>query len=769
MVEMLARFILTRRYWILAAVGIITLFLGAFTLRIQLNQNPEDLIFQNEPEYPRLKAFFDVFGYDEILVAAYSADNVLTRQNIESIRTITQQVQSLPGVDRVVSLANAEDVEANNGSIEIVSVLGKPPETEDDRQALRVRLDENPIYRDLLVSRDARSALFDITLRSGLTNAERKETIECIEGLFAESSGETGYYLTGAPYGRNELFECMRRDFSTLWPFGMLLLVASMYLVFRSYLCVLLPFIAVGVAVLWTIGFMQLMASQLNFLSVLIPTILFTIGTSDCVHILSHYQDCRYHCRTKSEALKETIRMMIPPCLLTTLTTMIGFFSVALCRIAPIQHFGVYSAVGIGFCYLLAITLLPIGFSVGNTRSLSLGKPSSETLLRFLARINHLTAERKTAVLALFTLALGLGLYGSTKIHLETDLGRFFGDEFKAYYDILYIEKEFGGVTPLYAVIDSRREDGLKNPELLQAIDRFSEYLRRQDGVDKVISASDLLKYMNYRFHQNDPVQNRIPEDTKQIAELLLMASLSDEAGLLSRFFDEEYSKTSVGIRYRYRDLYRISALNRVIRAYLKADPYLAGRTDSYATGTTVMFANLMAPILHGLQQSLLIASITIFLLMILLFRSAKFAVISIVPNVIPIVLTLGTMGLMDIPLNIATAPAAAIALGIAVDDTIHFLVRFRREFKHERNYAKAVTNTLASVGKPILVTSIILTAGFCIFLLSNFQPTQNLGVLISFSVVSAMLADVILLPVLLLLLKPLGSETRLETEEGKR
>ena len=144
---------------------------------------------------------------------------------------------------------------------------------------------------------------------------------------------------------------------------------------------------------------------------------------------------------------------------------------------------------------------------------------------------------------------------------------------------------------------------------------------------------------------------------------------------------------------------------------------------------------------------------------MILLFRSFKVALISMVPNLVPILLTLGTMGLLDIPLNIATAPVAAIALGIAIDDTIHFLVRFRREFDKGRNYSKAIENTLLSVGKPILVTTIVLTAGFCILLFSNFQPTQNLGVLISFAVISAVFADLIVLPVLLLLFKPLGKE----------
>lgn len=763
MTEILARFILARRYYILVGVAAITLILGFFSFRIRLNQNPDELIFQNDPEYPLLKAFFEEFGYDEILVAAYSADDVLQNENIETIRTITREVQELPSVDRVLSLANAEDMASNNGPLEIVPVLEHYPMTEEDKKGLRARLQANPMYKDLLISRDERSALFDITLKSEITSNERNRTIQSIDRIFAEASNGNVYYLAGAPYGRNELFRCVRRDFSTLLPLGILLLVLSMYLVFRNYLCVLLPFIAISLAVVWTIGCMQLMASQLNFLSVLIPTILFIIGTSDCIHILSHYQDCRYDCRTKREALFETIRLMILPCFLTTLTTMVGFSSLAVSPIEPVRHFGLYSAIGIGFGYILAIKLIPIGLSVGDTRSFSLNKPSSEIFLKVLTSINKLDRTHKAAIVLVSVLALSLGLYGSTKIRLETDLGRFFGNEFKGYSDMLYIEEKFGGVAPLYAVIDSQQEDGLKDPEMLRAIDRFSDHLRQQDGVDKVIAASDLIKYMNYRFHDSDPTYEIIPDDRKQIAELLLMASLSDDGDMLSRFFDDGYSKTSIGIRYRHRDLYRIDGLNKVIRSYLRSDARFQEPTLSYATGTTILFANTMVPILDGLYQSLFVASTAIFVLMILLFRSFKVAFISMVPNLVPILLTLGTMGLLDIPLNIATAPVAAIALGIAIDDTIHFLVRFRREFDKGRNYSVAIENTLRSVGKPILVTTFVLTAGFCIFLFSNFQPTQNLGVLISFAVVSAVFADLILLPVLLLLLKPLGKESPLE------
>jgi hypothetical protein len=199
-----------------------------------------------------------------------------------------------------------------------------------------------------------------------------------------------------------------------------------------------------------------------------------------------------------------------------------------------------------------------------------------------------------------------------------------------------------------------------------------------------------------------------------------------------------------------------IQGINNRIREYLQDHFQYPSSTRAYTTGTALLWANTVAPIRAALGQSLVLASVVLFALMVFLFRSVMVGVISMVPNLIPIVMTLGTMGLLDISLNLGTAPVAAIALGIAIDDTIHFLARFRIELRKDHDYPGAIQRTIRSVGKPILITSLILTVGFFIFLFSNFQFTQNMGVLISFTVISAIFGDLILLPILLLIFKPI-------------
>ncbi len=752
--DAITRFVLRRRGLILISVGIVTVVLICFASQVQINQEPEELIFKDDPQYPVLKAFFEEFGYDEIVVVAYSAENVLEKQEVETLGRIGDQLLEVPGVDRVLSFTHAQDVVVRDGGLQVVPLVESLPENPAQERALWERIQENPVYRDLLVSRDAGTALFDITLESGLDSREREAALEHVWGIFSQHTDR--FYLSGSPVARAEIYKFIKRDFSTLLPLGVLLLVVSMYLVFRNFLCILLPMLAIGLSTLWTIGFIYLVGSELNLFSVIIPTIIFIIGTSDCIHILSQYQDCRHSCATKGQALRETLSLMVQPCLLTSITTMACLASLHFGNLQPIRHFGVFAAVGIGFAFMLSITLLPIGLSLADTRALTRDRPRTDFLIGFLARLERMDRRRRGTVLVASLLVFALGIWGATLLHVETDAIKFGSKNVKTVSDTLFIEEELGGVIPLYVVVDAGREDGLKDPELLNKIENLAGFLRSLDGVDKVVALSDVVQYINYRVNGNEQAFYTVPPEAGQVSELFLMASLSGDEDLLSRFVDHGYQKTSLGVRFRYHDFYRIEAWNQAVRAYLaEAFPH-DGPVQAYTTGTALLCANIMTPILTGLEQSLFVAGAVLFVIMTLLFRSAKIALLSMVPNFIPLVMTLGTMGLLGISLNLGTAPLAAIALGVGIDDTIHFLARFRKEVRMDGDHEAAVWRTMRSVGKPILITSLVLSAGFVIFLFSNFQYTRSMGMLISFTVVSAVFADLVLLPALLLVFKPL-------------
>jgi uncharacterized protein len=758
MLAAIAHFILEKKYYLLAVIGLLTVYFTFLGLRINVNRTPEELIFQNDPEYPLLRAFFHEFGYDEIVVAAYVADNVLTKRSLETIEKIRAELLRVHGIVKVLTLTNAEDVVDEDGSLKIVPLVRRLPESSSEQEDLRRRIEENPIYRKLLISEDATVALFDIVVRTDFANKQRLATMNSLREIFRNNLDNPAgtYHLSGSPVARDEMFRMLMRDFGTLVPLSLLLLIVSMYLMFRDYLCILLPVVAVSLGVVWTVGFINLAGSELNVLPTLIPTILFIAGASDCIHIISQYQDCRYSCSTKQEALRETTRLMVLPSLLTAFSTVLCLFSLGAANIRPVTEFGVFCGVGIAFVCLLAITLIPIGLSIADTKSLTRKKPPSEAFVSLLDRIMR-TDEQHKALFVLVSIVLtAVSLYGMTKLQVETDAIHFAGKRFRGVSDTLFIEEKLGGVIPLYVVVDTGKEDGLKDPEVLRDIDALGEYIRRQDGVDKVISVADVVKHMNAKLNGGEPPEKQIPQDPGQIAELLLLASFSENTEILSNIFDDRYSKTAVAIRFRYHDFFRIERFNSTIRTYLDNHFNRDAQPTAYTTGTAILCANTLVPILQGMKQSLILSSVALFFLMTLLYRSLRIGLVSMIPNIVPVLMTLGAMGLLGIPLNFASAPIGAMALGIAIDDTIHLLSRFKLELAIDQDYPAALRRTIRSVGKPIVLASIILITGFSILLFSNFQFTRNLGVLVSFTFVSAIVAELFLTPPLLLIFKPI-------------
>jgi len=763
---------LRNRGWILSGIGLLTILFGSMAAQVPLDRNPEEMLFQGDPDYPLLKEFFQTFGYDEIVVAAYSARDVLRPEHLRAIARITGRLETLEGVDRVLSLTNAVDVFSTaDGSLELRPLLPRDAAgRSEDLESLYRRIVENPHYRDLLISRDRTSTLLDITLESGLNMDEREELLRDIERVFAENTEGRRFLLSGAPLGRQEMYRCVQRDMVTLFPLSLLLLVAVMFFFFRRLSWAVLPLAIVSLCVLWAVGAMSLLGYPFNLLSAIVPTVLLIIGTSDCIHIQNRFEDGLRAGRSRQAAAAETVRAMALPCLLTTLTTMGGFLALLTSPLASIRQFGTASAVGIGFAYALSMLLLPLGLCFLRQGAPALDAAHAGRRLQgLLERLFRLAAGRPRSVVAASAGLMLLGGLGLSGLRVETDLPNFFSEDSRGVADARQIEETFGGILPVHVILDTHRPDGLKDTAVLRAVDRLCAFLRTQDGVDKVLSVTDLLKLANRRIHGDDPAFERLPDTRAETAQLLLLLEMSDTGAWLSRFCDAPCRLASVAVRTRRHDFYSIRTLAEKASGYLDRELAALPGVSHHVTGTSVLCANTLLPLAGGLRGSLFLALAVIFVLLAVQFRSVPLGIVSMVPNILPIVMTLGTMGLAGVSLNVVNTPVAAVALGLAVDDTIHFLARFQKEFRRDGRYPEAIRRTLARTGKPILVTSLVLAAGFGMLLFSDFHPTRSFGVLVSLTVLYAVAADLVLLPALLLVFRPLGRRAALPSrEEGE-
>jgi hypothetical protein len=762
-------FLVRNRTWILALMGCITLACLVVVPSLRINDNFDELALRTDEDFAFFERFLERFGYDEIIVVAFEAEDVLSRENLRFIRKLESKLQQVPHVARVLSLVSATDVRSDGDRIEIVPLVDRVPDTIGERDRLARKIEANPLYFGTLVSGDFRVGAIHLKLDESMSSRKaREDLVDELEKVLAWASEETGrnLYMAGSPAIAAYVTKQSFRDLLTYLPFTLVLVMGSMFLVFRNYYLTVIPLVAVVLSVVWTIALLTLITGEINMITILIPTMIFVIGTSDCVHILANYQDSVYKAESRREAIVRTVRLSMVPCLLTSLTTMVGFGSMVINDIIPIQQLGVYSAVGIAFAYVFGITLIPILLSY--LRHLHLMELKTQEnpipgrlgpMLRRLARIN---LRRSWLVLGLSVLLVVVTVAGIRRLYVDTDAANWFGQDSALKKSFELVNQKIAGAAVFYVSIEMGDGQAVTSQPVLQRIEELERVLEAEPQLGKALSIVDVVKYLNFKFNEEEQGAFAVPEEEGAAAQLLLLASLSDDEGFLDEFVDPAHRSTVLTVMSKASDLARIAPVLEQIRDYLKRE--FPSAREAHLTGRSILLANLHDPLMEGLKKSLLLAAALIFLMVTLSFRSIKVGLLSMVPNFLPVAFTFGVMGLLDLPLNLFTTPFACIALGLAVDDTMHFLARCRIEFRREGTYPAAIYNTMESVGKALIFTSLIFIAGFLIFLISGFQVTRNFGALVGFTIFGALAADLLVLPVLIWIVKPFGRERLQET-----
>jgi predicted RND superfamily exporter protein len=757
-------FLFRNRLLILLIVGVISFVCLSFLPSLEINDNFDELALKNDADFQFFQEFLEEFGHDEIIVVAFEAEDILSEENLSFIGELESRLKEVAHVARILSLASATDVRVDGDRIEIVNLVERLPQTLGERDALEQRIRSHPLYYGTLVSEDFRIGAIHLKLDEAISNRkEREDLVRELERILESESGRTGkrLYMAGTPAIAAHVTKQTFRDLIVYLPFTLLLVIGSMFLIFRNYYLTVIPFLAVFLSVLWTIGLLTLITGEINLVTILIPTIIFVIGTSDIVHVLANYQDSVYKAENKEEAIIRTVELSAIPCLMTSLTTMVGFGSMVISDIVPIRQLGVYSAVGIGFAYVVGIVLIPILLSY--LRHLHLMEfrtkenPIPGRLKPLLRRVAEINVTKPRIVVGIAIALLLVTYAGFRKLHVDADATNWFGGESEIKKSYEMVNENIGAGAVFYISIEMDDADSVTAPAVLERIGQLEDFLEAQPNVGKVLSLSDVVKYLNFKFNGEDERHLSIPGTQDTVAQLLLMASLSDGEGFLEEFVDPDYRRTVLTVLMSGSDLASNSPTVDQTRTYLKK-AFPSG-SKTHVTGRGILLTNLHEPLLRGLRNSFLLAFVLIFLMVSVSFRSLKIGLLSMVPNFVPVAFTFGVMGLLDIPLNLFTAPFACIALGIAVDDTVHFLARFQIEFRREKDYRKAIYGTMESVGKALIYTSFIFTAGFCIFLVSGFQVTRNFGALVGFTILGALAADLFLLPVLIWVFKPFGKE----------
>jgi len=736
----------------LSVLILLTGFFAYYYATLPTETSVESLVIDNDSDLVFYETFKEQFGEDEILVVGFSAADVFEPTVIRFILEQTQRLEELDGVADVLSLANVDDFIGSSGDFIVQPLLEEPPPSDLKKEFLRQRALASSLIRDNLLNRTTTAALFLVRPESRPENpAFDEQFVRHIEDSFRDLTPPWAgfeYHIAGWLATDVNLSRFMNRDLMVFMPLIFTLLIALVSLALRNRWSILLAMVNISVCLIWTLAFLNLIGGAISPITSILPPLIMALAVSDSIHVFNAFlkQDRRQIPLT--DVMKTTLVNLAVPCFLTSFTTAIGFASLAVSDVPPIRHFGLAAAGGMMFEFVLSMTLIPLGLyflrhKVGlKTASIQRSSLLHNRLELFAAKV---PANRTLILWSSVALVL-ISLFGASGIKVETNLLEYFKKSSTVYQDSNFIDRMLGGVETIEVSLQAPQSDLLLEPQALKLIQQIEDYLQRQPIVSQVTSIGNFFREMNKAFHQEDEAYFKLPDSRAMAAQYLLLYD-GDE---IDNFIDEERRWTRISARITEHNsgavAHYINSLQDYLEEVTAETPYQAR-----VTGKTLIANKLIAFIVNSQIQSLSLAFFLIFLLMFAIFRSLKLGLLAMVPNVLPILLNFAVMGFCGIPLNSATAIIAAVAIGIAVDDTIHFICEYQNQRAHNQSGTDAVKLAIVNKGAPLITTSLIMTGGFGVLLFASFVPTIQFGFLSALIMLFALICDLLVLPGLLL------------------
>jgi hydrophobe/amphiphile efflux-3 (HAE3) family protein len=705
------------------------------------------------PEGDEARIFYDyvrkAFGSDESMVVAVSTDDVFTLETLSRIQRIVERIERLDGVHHVVAITNAANVRGSEEGIDIRPFVKEVPTDPAALDELRSQALENPLYAGNLISKDGKTAALVVQF----LNISDREFIakgldDAIRTIAHGEAGSARVWITGGPHLRAAQAHYLRGNLLRIAPLILLALAVVLGFSFRTVRGVVLPLLSVSVSVLWTLGIMAWLELPLNLVTFFVPVMLLILGVAYSVHIVSEFydtvrDDLQMNAR---DAVEHTMKMVWLPELLAGLTTMAGFLSYTVMGLEALFEFGWLMVTGVLVTMVVTVTMTPALLSVlGRPRKLAASEQVAEgsrfaRVIGWLAAFDLRNRRAIFAVWAAVTLtAAGVAsqlVVGSDGIKSTLPL------DSEARLDFDAVNTHLDGANGFQIVIEAKDKATFKQPANLRELESLQNWLEAQPEIGGTRGLVDFVRLLNRAFHENDPTYLAVPTNERLSGQLLFLGA-SDE---LEGYIDARYQLTNIQVRTTIIGSALVSELVERIEARMaELPPHLHGRV----TGNQILMAGVVDNLLQGELQSILTSLFLIYVLLSVLFLSFTRGIYTLVPNLIPVVVYFGMLAALGIPLSLTTAIIAPMALGISIDDTIHYFLRFSVEARRLANEERATVAVLKTVGKPAIFSASTLIGGFLMLCFSDLLSYQQVGALTAFTLGVGMLVEVTLTPAL--------------------
>ena len=746
-----------RRTLGLIAVLIVTGVTGAFAWQVKFDNSIEVWFLEKDPDLVSYREFTKSFDSDQIVVLAYEDPDLWTVEGLDRLYALGETATAVERVGGARSIVTINQIVSAPGSL-MVSPMWDP-EAPPDPAALEAQVMGDDLLVGTLINAAGTVPAVNLTVDHLMGETHLKRVLaRDLRAMIEPFEQEHGIAIRAAgPTLLDDAFlRHTERDFMLIMPLMVLVIIVTILFLFRSWRALVLPLSVVGLASCWVTGFTVMLGQKLTIIHGIIYPMILGIGIATSVHLLSRTLLLRRQGMEPKEAGFTALRQLLMPSFFTAATTVAGLSSLNLGTLAPLKQFGQAGAVGVLAAFLLNYSLGPwlLPWLASHNKVTSGESPRLERLWarwdKALAWLGELALNHAAPVMAVSVLLTGVGLWGLNYLETGSNPVEYFHERDPVRQDLEFIDAELAGTTRLEVLIDTGEVDGAKNPEVLAGMDSVQEWLATVDGVGASVSLADYIKVLRKALRGGAEEEAKLPTDRAEVAQLLLLLNEPEE---IEAFVDFEFrtARITTTVRASQADdlTNRISELDALLAETFQPP------TSALSTGMSKLIANMDRYLFQSATQSMALAFVTVLVFMGIALRSVRLGLFSMIPNILPVALVIGIMGWVGIRLDPGTTMIGAVALGLVVDNTVHFLHHLRERVHRGDDIHDALLDTLMKTGRAVVTTSVVLVLGFELMLLASFNPNIYFGLLTGLAIAIALVADLVVLPAALVLIKP--------------
>jgi predicted RND superfamily exporter protein len=724
---------------------------------VKLSYTGSKILPQSDSAFISYNNFKSKFGEDgNMMVLGISSPKLMSKELFNDWSELAAELQKIDGIKQVLSVGNLYDLQKDTTNQRFVlKQINEGSVLRDSKMdSIKNRIYELPFYEGLIFNKESNATLMAINFDHKILNTPKRKPIiktisEKAEALGKKHNVEVHY--SGLPFIRTAISKLVSREFVLFLALSILVSAVILFLFFRKLYPVLFPIILVIVGVIWSMATLVMFGYEVTILTGLIPPLIVIIGIPNSILLLNKYHnELRKH-GNKDKALHVTILRISETTLIANITAAIGFGILFYTGSALLVEFGVVAALNVMATWFICLCLIPIIFSYLPAPKLKAQEDHDNGFLhKLLVKIDLLVHERSRLIYLGTIIITIISLIGVMKINVNGYVVDDLPQNSPINRDLKFFEKNFEGILPLEVSIDTHKKNGALNLSTIKRVDKMEEMISAYPEFSRSVSLNKALKYASQAFYNGDPRFFRIPNDMEKNFVLSYLANSGGNSDMLKGFIDSNKQVARVSFQMADVGSKRMNALMEELKP--RIDSILnPEKFDVLLTGSSIIFSKGTDYMLKHLMESILLAIVLISLLRLFQFRDLRIMFISLLPNIIPLIITAGIMGFFNIPLKPSTILIFTIAFGLASDQTIYFLTRYQQELQStDFTTSKVISDTIRETGVSMTYIALVLFFGFGIFTASTFGGTMILGLLLSITLIIALISNLTLLPALL-------------------